>query len=598
MNNETNQNDNQTPSESGLNQNINSTPVNPTPVNPAPVNPTPVNPAPVNPAPVSPTPVNPAPVSPTPVNPAPVNPAPVNPTPVNPTPVNPTPVNPAPVNPTPVNPAPVNPASVNPTPVNPVPVNPAPIEQSNTPEQQIDPSYLIQPVKVTEKKKKKLPLILIIIIVLLIIGGTLAYFMLTNPQKVFNKTIDKVKNEFCNYLDEFDMDKSLTDISLKINSDNKDLEQFTKYKYGFKSGVDSSKKSFESKIYITDDKNKEYSASAFLKNSNFYILLSSYDKLIHLSSTEENDYTNFENFENFENVKNEEMKYLVKAAFNSLKENLNKDNFSKNSTDVKVNNKKVKVTKNSYKLDFKESKRIEKAIIHDLYNDEKASKIIMNMTGMTKEDLKAELENEEYIDSGSIITTYVNIYTNFFGKIVGYSIETKDIIDTSFYQNGNEFEFSFNDGYNPYSIVGVKNGKKMNVVIKDKNKEFATLNFDKYSKDNISFEFDTKDSFETHYTGKVTFNKTIKKNELISKFYIKINDQKNNYEINLDSNKSNISKIVEIDETQAVELTDEEFYKVIQDFITSLNETPLGSLFVGDIRNAELDYSEYEQSVY
>ena len=582
MNNETNQNDNQTPLSSDLNQNINPTPVNPTPVSPTPVSPTPVNPAPVSPAPVSPTPVNPTPVNPTPVNPTPVNPTPVNPTPVNPTPVNPTPVNPAPVNPAPVSPAPVSPA----------PVSPAPIEQSNTPEQQIDPSYLIQPVKVTEKKKKKLPLILIIIIVLLIIGGTLAYFMLTNPQKVFNKTIDKVKNEFCNYLDEFDMDKSLTDISLKINSDNKDLEQFTKYKYGFKSGVDSSKKSFESKVYMTDDKNKEYSASAFLKNSNFYILLSSYDKLIHLSSTEENDYTNFET------VKNEDMKYLVKVAFNSLKENLNKDNFSKTSTDVKVNNKKVKVNKNSYKLDFKESKRIEKAIMHDLYNDEKASKIIMNSTGMTKEDLKAELENEEYIDSGSIITTYVNIYTNFFGKIVGYSIETKDIMDISFYQNGNEFEFSFNDGYNPYYIVGVKNGKKMNAVIKDKNKDYVTLNFDKFNKNNISFEFDTKESFETHYTGKVNFNKTLKKNELISKFYIKINDQKNNYEITLDSNKSNISKIAEIDETKAVELTDEEFFKVMQDFITSLSETPIGSLFVGDIRNADLDYSEYEQSVY
>ena len=138
----------------------------------------------------------------------------------------------------------------------------------------------------------------------------------------------------------------------------------------------------------------------------------------------------------------------------------------------------------------------------------------------------------------------------------------------------------------------------MNVVIKDKNKDYVTLNFDKFNKNNISFEFDTKESFETHYTGKVNFNKTLKKNELISKFYIKINDQKNNYEITLDSNKSNISKIAEIDETKAVELTDEEFSKVMQDFITSLSETPIGSLFVGDIRNADLDYSEYEQSVY
>ena len=485
---------------------------------------------------------------------------------------------------------------MNPSPVNPSPVNPNYIEQNNTEEQQIDPSYLIQPVEVTKKKKSKLSLIMIIVIALLIIGGVFAYFILISPQKIFNKAIDKTENEFYNYLDEFDMNNSLTDVSLKINSDNKELEQFTKYKYGFKGGIDSSKKSLEGKIYMLDDKNKEYSASGFMKNSSLYILLSSFDKLIYIDSAEEDEYKYF--FEGIENVKKEDEKYLVKVAFASLKRNLNKDNFLKNSANIKVNNKNVKVTKNSYKLTEKENKRIEKAITQDLYNDEKASKIIMNLTGMSKEELKEELKNEEYIDNGSNDTTYINIYTNFFGKAIGYDIQTNDKRNASFYQNGNEFDISINDEYNPYHIVGIKKGKKMNVAIKDENKEIVTLNFDKFSKNNISFEYDTKDFLENHYTGKVTYIKTSKKNELVSKFYIKMSDQKNNYEINVDLNKTSNSKIADIDETQAVKLTDEEFSKVMQDFIASLSETPLGSIFTGFTSNDVIDYSEYEQSVY
>ena len=503
-----------------------------------------------------------------------------------------------------MNPSPVNPSPVNPAPVNPSPVNPAPVSNETNlnlkdniinAEQPTDPAYLKQPVKVTEKKKRKIPLI-VLIIILLLAGGFTTYFMLISPQKIFNKAIDKTENEFYNYLDEFDMNNSLTDVSLKINSDNKELEQFTKYKYGFKGGVDSSKKSLEGKIYMLDDKNKEYSASGFMKNSSLYILLSSFDKLIYIDSAEKDEYKNF--FEGIENVKKEDEKYLVKVAFASLKRNLNKDNFLKSSANIKVNNKNVKVTKNSYKLTEKENKRIEKAITQDLYNDEKASKIIMNLTGMSKEELKEELKNEEYINNNSNDTTYINIYTNFFGKAIGYDIQTNDKRNASFYQNGNEFDISINDEYNPYHIVGIKKGKKMNVAIKDENKEIVTLNFDKFSKNNISFEYDTKNFLENHYTGKVTYIKTSKKNELVSKFYIKMSDQKNNYEINVDLNKTSNSKIADIDETQAVKLTDEEFSKVMQDFIASLSETPLGSIFTGFTSNDVIDYSEYEQSVY
>ena len=527
-----------------------------------------------------------------------INPASINPTPVNPTPVNPTPVNPTPVNPTPVNPTPVSPTPVNPTPVNPTPVNPAPVSNETNPnlkentinaEQPTDPAYLKQPVKVTEKKKRKVPLI-ILIILLLLVGGFTTYFILNNPQKIFNMTIDKTEKEINNYLDEFDMDKYLTNTSIQFNSDNKELEQLTKYKYDFKSGIDNTEKNFEAKIYLLDDKNKEYSASAFVKKSNLYILLSSYDKLINLNSAEENEYKNI--FENIEKIKNEDIKYLTKLVFKTLKENLNKNNFSRTIATIKINDKETKAIKNSYKLDNNENNKINKAILQKIYNDEKALKITTNLTEISKEILKEMINKDEQINNNSTDTHYINIYTNFLGKVIGYDIETNNKVAASYYQNNNTFDIIISD-YN-YHILGIKKDKKINVVIKEEEQEIATLNFDKYSKNNISFKYDTKNTLEKNYTGKVTFTKTSKNKELTSKLNIKINDQKNSYEINVDLNKNKNYKIANIDDTKAIKLTDEEFQKVLQDFITSLNETPLGNLLTNHNTN---NYSENEQSV-
>ena len=347
---------------------------------------------------------------------------------------------------------------------------------------------------------------------------------------------------------------------------------------------------------MKDDKNKEYSIAGYLKKSKIYILLSSYDKLIHFNDAEESDYK--EIFEGLEKTKTEDLKYLIKVSSSSLKKNLNKDNFSKKSETIIVNNKKIKATKNTYKINTKESDRINKAILKDLYNDEKACKILINLTGKTKEELKEEIESNinNYSDNED---SYISIYSNFFGKILGYSIEDNNKEGIYYYNNNGNFDTTIKTGYTTSYINGIKKGKNLNVVIKQDNKELATLDFDKFSKNEISFNYNIKNELELNYKGKVSYKKTNKKNEQTASLNISINDQKNNYEIILNSNKKKNSKIAEIDENQAVNLSDEEMAKVMQDFITSLSETPLGAMFTSfnDV-DEDFNYELYEQSVY
>ena len=568
---------------------VNPTPVNPAPVNPTPVNPTPVNPTPVNPTPVNPTPVNPAPVNPTPVGPTPVSPAPVGPTPVSPTPVGPTPVSPTPVSPTPVSPTPVSPTPVSPTPVSPTPVNPTPVNPAsmnpeptnNMPEEQaIDPAYLKKPVKVTEKKKRKIPLI-ITIILLILVGCVVTYFILYSPKKIFQNVITKGETKITDYISDADIDKYLNETKINFNTDNKDLEELKKYTYGFKSSMDKTNEQIEEKIYMIDETNKEYSVSGYLKKAKLYLLFSTYNKLIYLNDLKES--------ENTKNITNKEIKYLIKKTATSLKNNLNNNNFSRKLESITVNTKNIKALKNTYKIDKKEDERLKKAIINDLYNDKKACETLVDLTGISKEELKQEIDN--YTSNKADEITYINIYTNITGKIIGYNIQPSEKETISYYKNKKDFNITFINEYTSFYINGVTKGKNLNVSIKQNEKEIATLDFDKYTKDEISFNYNIKD---INYKGKVTYKNSNKNDETTGLLNIKINDQKNNYEININSKSINNAKIDDINEKEAVKLSDEEMAKVIEDFITSLNETPLGNIF----KNTNtLDYTEYEQSV-
>ena len=444
-------------------------------------------------------------------------------------------------------------------------------------------AYGMEKVDITEKKKKNKLLFIILAIILLIAGMVGFYFIYNNPTKVFNNAIDFVTGKATSALKESDYDKSLNDLRLKFNTNAEGFDQLASYTYGIKGGLDSDDKKLEGKLYMVDQNNKEYSFSGYVKADKIYALLSSYDKLIYWDNVDNSDLG--EIFDGISKTKSDDSIYLVNFISSSLKKNLNKKNFSRSYSSMVVNGKKVSAFKNSYVMDEKDNSRIVKAIWNDISNDKKALKIVLNMTGLKK----AELDELYDKDSSDVEKTTYSIYTDLFGNIVGYDTENKDNNNFSYYKNKDDFSIVSDNIF----VDGVKKNGKLEVTVKRDKKQIGTLSFDKLSENEVVFNYNISSESNQGYKGKVNYKKNTKNNEISGVLNISVDDGSNTYEFNFDFVSKKNAKIADIDESQAVKLTDQEKEKVLQDFFTSLSKTPLGGLFGMMGNSQEIDYSSY-----
>ena len=441
-------------------------------------------------------------------------------------------------------------------------------------EQQIEQAYQKKEITVTQKKKHKFPIIIGIFILLIIFSFIIFYFISNNPNIIFKNTITKIEKGINKSLDEYNLDKSLTDINLKLNTTAQGFEEISKYTYGLKGGIDSKNKNFEAKIYMLNQNGKEYSYTGYLKNSKLYSLLSTYDKLIYLNEVQESDYKDL--FESLEKIKKEDIQYLTTKISTTLKNNLNKKNITKTKSTIIINNKKINANKNIYKLDKQENERITKIIGKALYNDPKSMKIITNMTGLTKDEYKEEIDNYA---AENDTETIINIYTKTFGNIIGFDIETEEE-KISYYKTNEAFNVEIDDIDKLY-INGIKKDDKVEVKIKQNEDQIATLNFDKLNKNQISFTYEIPNLEGNQYKGNLKYTK----NNYTSNIEFKINNGINDYIFNFNINKKTNTTIANINESEAVTLSEQEMSSVMENFIKSLSETPIGALFSSQIIN-------------
>ena len=425
-------------------------------------------------------------------------------------------------------------------------------------------------------KNKKL-FILIGALIFMVCYTFIIYNIMFSPKEIFSKGINKAVRKINENLEDMNFKNTMNDISIKFNTSMSELKAYTTYTYGIKFGTDSKNKAAETKLYMIDQNNKEYSYTGYIKNSNLYHKLSSLDKLI-LYNIENQDLTS--TFETTSDINSDELKYLTKAISKSLIKNFDKKNFSKKADTIKIGQTTLKVTKNTYEIDNKEAARITKAVYNDLLNDKKAMKIITSLTGQTKEEIKKEIDKSKQNEEIGIVK--INIY-NKFNKILGFDISENNQNLISYYKNNDDFIINYND----YNIEGIKN-KNLVVTIKDTNKTYGTLTFSKYKKNDFAFDFITD-----NYTGNISYNKAKDKNIYTTKLDIMINNGKNNFSFNIKAKQENNAKIADIDTSNAEEYTEEEFAEALENFMDSLKETPIG--FLGNLFMPanNLEYYEY-----
>lgn len=369
--------------------------------------------------------------------------------------------------------------------------------------------------KVNVKKNIKLKIIITIISVIFILLISFPYIrdtFLINPKDVFNKSIDYISNIIIN----LDYNNSY-DMNIKMNTNNPNLKEFNNYTFGISSNID---KIFNTKLYMKDFFNNEYSYELFIKDKDLYHKFSNHENIIKYGS-----------LDNDVNIKKIDIKYLVKKLSKTIKQNLSNENFSKKTVTKIINGKKVKLIKLTYNKDENDIKKI----YGELYKDEQFKELFKNY-------------NIDYKKIINNIDKEINIYVKD-GKFSGFDL------NGIHYYRGNGFELK----YKNLLVKGeLLNNKKEINIIKHK-KLIGHLTVHEISKDKITFDYNIND-----VKGIFNYNKNNIK-LLIS----------NKYETTLDINiKENENKTVDLNNTYTP-LNEDEMIKIVDSFTESLKNTPI-----------------------
>ena len=369
--------------------------------------------------------------------------------------------------------------------------------------------------KVNVKKNIKLKIIITIISVIFILLISFPYIrdtFLINPKDVFNKSIDYVSNivTSINY-------NSSYDINFKMNTNNPNLKEFNDYSFGLSSNID---KIFNTKLYMKDSFNNEYSYELFIKDKDLYHKFSNHENIIKYGS-----------LDNGVNVKKIDVNYLVKKLSKTIKQNLSNENFSKKIVTKIINGKKVKLIKLTYNKNENDIKNI----YDELHKDEQFKELFNNYNL----DYKTIINN---------IDKEINIYVKD-GMFSGLDLNNLH------YYRGNGFELNYKNLIVKGELLNNKN--EIN-IIKDK-KLIGHLTVHEISKDKITLDYNIDD-----VKGMFNYNNNNIKLLIKSK-----------YETTLDINiKKNKTKPILLNNTYTP-LNEEEMIKIVDSFTESLKTIPI-----------------------
>ena len=451
------------------------------------------------------------------------------------------------------------------------------------------------------KKKSKTPIV-VGVMVLLIALGALGYFVIypmvqskfmSNPKNVFEATIkENVKNVNA-MMDNVPITNALYDINFKFNTNISELSSFTGYTYGVKSGIDIDKKAMEASLYMIDGNNTNYFLNLYAKDNKAYAKFSSRDQLIDLgavASEEEFNQTFAQLTELFNEigVSNDDMQYLLTKTSDLFIESIDEKKLSQENTSIKINGTSVNVEKNTYVMDKDNAVRTALFMLDGLEKDEKANKLLTEFFGSDLKSIKDEINSSK--DQLEMPTAKINIYTA--GKkkdVVGYSIDVDDKELLYYYFDEKGFEFKLNDvtlskGVEvtaetniDLKVTGIKDDDKTNISVKVSDEEVATIVVNKWDEKGIDLTY-VINTGEQKTSGalKVSVDKGNDYKKVNIVFSVETGSDRLSVELNI--NASTNAKIADIDTSTAVVPSDTDLDVILNEFVGSLSNTPVGYL--------------------
>lgn len=513
--------------------------------------------------------------------------------------------------------------SINDTPTYPTPPGSSP---SDNPLNNITPSQMPSQPATNDPKPKNKAKVAILVVAVLAVVGVLGYFVvypfvqkkfLSNPKNVFETSIKNAAKNMNNIVDSYSYKNALLDLNVKFDSNINDLADFAGYKYGLKVGYNIDAKELKAGLYMEDKSNKNYSADVYLKDNKDYLKFHTNDNPIFMGEEDSAEINQM--FSEIEQTMTElpaeeDVSYLITKVSDLLVESIDEEKLTKEEATIKVNGTKVEATKNTYEMDSKLIEDTYNKVIDGLIKDKKTSKTLASLFEVEESKLKETMKGDfSTLDNKNKIK--ISIYTA--GRkndIIGYDVEYNNKIILSYYTNNGDFELVIDNSDDGESngievtdkiesktiISGEKNGDKTNVTIKYNDKTLATLVVSQWDDKKKAFSYKI-DLDGDSITGDFDLNNTSSgKNK---KFSIKLSAKSGSDEISLDINFGIDfdAKIVDIDTSKAQTLSEEQLQQVANDFLQSLNDTPIGTLFstlsseLTDYDSLE-DYSDYDSS--
>ena len=442
----------------------------------------------------------------------------------------------------------------------------------------------------TPMPKKKGPLKLIIGLLIVAAVAALGYFvvyplvnkkLITKPVDSFNTSIDTFTKNINNTVSKIIKEKQYFDATIKVESNMQGLEEFNDYKLNLNGGIDPKKKAFELGGSLGKGSDT-FGAKMFYVNGDIYTKLSTYPNLILLDKLEDQESLAeinemFESYsgmiDSLSQLDAKDSEHLVNLFGKLLKESIPADRIVSEDATMSVLGEDVKVTANKLTIDTALAKNMVKHIVEGFKNDKDAMSILKNF-GIDEAamDQMMDVEGLELEQNISVVIYVLK------GENVGYEIvegEDKFIYYTN---NGNfilEGSVSAEGKKQEIKVTGKKDGDKTNVSIKIDGKELASLVVSKWSENEIDLTY----SISGVISGDFKFN--VKSGSDKDEYHVefKLEQQGQYIKVIADLVDDWTSDIPSMNVSTAEQLTEEELEKVLNDFATAIEQSPLFELF-------------------
>lgn len=388
---------------------------------------------------------------------------------------------------------------------------------------------------ITSKKGNKIiPIVAVVLVVVALFAGGFYYYF-NKTDKIVTNVINKAFNKINDSIDEienfdYNKDTALVNGSLKIDTNIDGLEDLKNEKFDYTFGMDYKNKKLELGAALTENETKIIDALLYFINDKAYVSLKDdYKKIINI----DDEIFNFDDIFKIENVNfnKDDLSYITKEFKKILIDSIEMKKLTKSSSTIKLNGKSTKVTKISYNLNEKNTKKfIENIIDNILDNDELLKKLskISDMSVSNIEDTLEDAKNED-IEAIGTLNLYTKGFTNEFAKLELINNNTK---------------------------FGIINNNDNTVIYVKDNDANLEITVNENTKNKLSIDYLYKESnAKVDGTIKIT-NKEISESKNEGSIELSVNYDK--YKVNLDLDyKSEIgAAIANFDETNTVKLSE------------------------------------------